>query len=239
MASRRTLQKEATRDHLYATALHLFEARGYEAVSIDDIVRATGVARGTFYFHFARKDDLLLEMIRRSDQHIVGKMESVAIGRPLPEALRATTDGFADVWTERRPLLPHAGAVALRRIAEVESEREREPLRIHLVRHVEAAVKAGELRSLLPVQMLADVFLLDVFAALMAWAILPAPAPDLRVVLAAVIDLFLHGARGAPAVSAPAAAARAPAPGAPPAPTREAAPSAQRSPRRPRRADTR
>jgi hypothetical protein len=100
-------------------------------------------------------------------------------------------------------------------------------------------VKAGELRSLLPVQMLADVFLLDVFAALMAWAILPAPAPELRVVLAAVIDLFLHGARGAPAVSAPAAAARGPAPGARPALTREAAPSAPRSPRRPRRADTR
>jgi AcrR family transcriptional regulator len=231
MASRRTLQKEATRDHLYATALQLFEERGYESVSIDDIVRATGVARGTFYFHFARKDDLLLEMIRRSDQHIVGKMAAVVPGRPLREALLATTDGFADVWTERRPLLPHAGAVALRRIAEVEAEREREPLRIHLVRHVEAAVKAGELRAALPTQMLADVFLLDVFAALMAWAILPAPAPELRLVLAAVIDLFLHGARGAPApeVTATATAALSVAP----------ASSGARSPRRPRRADTR
>jgi AcrR family transcriptional regulator len=227
MASRRTLQKEATRDHLYATALRLFEERGYESVSIDDIVRATGVARGTFYFHFARKDDLLLEMIRRSDQHIVGKMEAVAPGRPLREALLATTDGFADVWTDRRPLLPHAGAVALRRIAEVEAEREREPLRIHLVRHVEAAVRAGELRAALPTQMLADVFLLDVFAALMAWAILPAPAPELRLVLAAVIDLFLHGARGAPAPEVTATASAAP------------ASSGARSPRRPRRADTR
>jgi AcrR family transcriptional regulator len=229
MASRRTLQKEATRDHLYATALQLFEERGYQSVSIDDIVRATGVARGTFYFHFARKDDLLLEMIRRSDQHIVGKMETVVPGRPLREALLATTDGFADVWTDRRPLLPHAGAVALRRIAEVEAEREREPLRIHLVRHVEAAVKAGELRAALPAQMLADVFLLDVFAALMAWAILPAPAPALRVVLAAVIDLFLHGARGAPAPEVTATAAASAAPGS----------SDVRSPRRPRRADTR
>jgi AcrR family transcriptional regulator len=232
MASRRTLQKEATRDHLYATALQLFEERGYQSVSIDDIVRATGVARGTFYFHFARKDDLLLEMIRRSDQHIVGKMEAVVPGRPLREALLATTDGFADVWTDRRPLLPHAGAVALRRIAEVEAEREREPLRIHLVRHVEAAVKAGELRAALPTQMLADVFLLDVFAALMAWAILPAPAPELRVVLAAVIDLFLHGARGAPA---PAPAVTATATAVPSAP----ASSGARSPRRPRPADTR
>ena len=197
MASRRTLQKEATRDHLYAVALQLFEDRGYEQVSIDDIVRTADVARGTFYFHFPRKDDVLIEMIRRSDRHIVGKIAAVPAGRPLQDALQATTDGFADTWRPRRGLLPHAGAVALRRIAEVSEEREREPLRIELVKYVAAAVAAGELASPLPAQMLADVFLLDVFAALMAWAGFGPSGPDLPQVMAGVIDLFLHGARAA------------------------------------------
>jgi AcrR family transcriptional regulator len=195
-ASRRTLQKEATRDHLYTAALRLFEERGYEQVNIDDIVRAADVARGTFYFHFPRKDDVLIELIRRSDRHIVSKMAAVGANQPLLEALQATTDGFADVWADRRALLPHAGAVGLRRIAEVSHEREQEPLRIELVKHVAAAVAAGELRSPLPAQMLADVFLLDVFAALMAWAMLGPPPPDLRQVMGGVIELFLHGARG-------------------------------------------
>jgi hypothetical protein len=42
--------------------------------------------------------------------------------------------------------------------------------------------------------MLADVFLLNVFAALMAWA--ETGEPSLDVVMPGVIDLFLRGAEG-------------------------------------------
>jgi hypothetical protein len=42
--------------------------------------------------------------------------------------------------------------------------------------------------------MLADVFLLNVFASLMAWA--EAGEPSLDVVMPGVIDLFLRGAEG-------------------------------------------
>jgi AcrR family transcriptional regulator len=194
MATQRDLQKEATREQLFSRALALFDERGYDAVSIDDIARAAEVARGTFYFHFPRKDDILIELIRRSDRHIVGRMAAVRRGRPLRSVLKATTDAFAEVWEPRRALLPHAGAVALRRIAEVEAIRNQEPLRLELVKHVAAALEAGELRSNLPAQMLADVFLLNVFAALMAWA--STGAPGLAIIMPAVIDLFLHGAAG-------------------------------------------
>jgi AcrR family transcriptional regulator len=192
MATRRVLQKEATREHLFTQAMRLFEARGYEAVAVEDIVREAEVARGTFYFHFPKKDDVLLELIARSDAHILGRMAAARKGKSIRAVLRATTDAFAESWRDRRAILPHAGAVALRRIAEVEHERDRQPLRLALATHVSAAIAAGELRSTLPAQMLADVFLLDVFAALMAWARTGQPALD--VVLAGVIDLFLRGA---------------------------------------------
>src|SRR5205814_2233223 len=106
--------------------------------------------------------------IARSDRHIVARMAEPRRAKGFRAVLRATTAAFAEVWRERRALLPHAGAVALRRIAEVEEERERQPLRLALVGHVDAAIAAGELRPKLPAQMLADVFLLHVFAALMA-----------------------------------------------------------------------
>jgi AcrR family transcriptional regulator len=195
MATRRVLQKEATREHLFTQAMRLFEARGYEQVAVEDIVREAEVARGTFYFHFPRKDDVLLELIARSDAHILARMAAAPkgkAGKSIRGVLRATTDAFAESWRDRRAILPHAGAVALRRIAEVEHERDRQPLRLALATHVTAAIAAGELRSSLPAQILADVFLLDVFAALMAWA--RTGQPGLEVVLAGVIDLFLKGA---------------------------------------------
>ncbi|MBZ0238320.1 MAG: TetR/AcrR family transcriptional regulator [Deltaproteobacteria bacterium] len=200
MARQRDLQREATRELLFTTALALFDERGYDAVGIDDIVARARVARGTFYFHFPQKDDVLIELIRRSDAHIVGTISRTAAvrrGKPLRAVLGATTDAFAEVWTDKRALLPHAGAVALRRIAAVEAARDQQPLRLELVKHVAAAVRSGELRAKLPAQILADMFLLNVFAALMAWSAAATPPLPLPTILGGVIDLFLHGAAGA------------------------------------------
>lgn len=55
-----------TRRKLIRTALELWNERGFESafdeITAEDIARAAGVSKGTFYFHFARKDELLLEM---------------------------------------------------------------------------------------------------------------------------------------------------------------------------------
>jgi TetR/AcrR family transcriptional repressor of uid operon len=191
VASARTLQKEETREALFGCAMRLFDERGYDGVSVEDIVRAAGVARGTFYVHFPAKDDVLIELIRRSDATITARMKAAG-KKPLRAILRATTAAFADNWRERRALLPHAGAVAMRRIAMVAEARDAQPLRVELVRHVDAALAAGEISAALPAQMLADIFLLDVFAALMAWA--NSGAPALEIVMEGMIELFLHGA---------------------------------------------
>jgi len=46
------------------TAITLFREKGYEAVTIADIVDAAGIGRSTFYKHFANKKDLFIECIR-------------------------------------------------------------------------------------------------------------------------------------------------------------------------------
>ena len=194
MPTLRAQQKQATRELLFDVAMRLYERHGYDAVNVDDIVRESGVARGTFYFHYDSKEDVLYEAVRRGEVEIAARMAAVAPGRPLREVLQATCDGFADVWGGRRGLVGEAGAVGMRRIVSALEEREADPLRLELVKHVERALAARELRSVLPAQMLADVFLLDVFAALMAWARTGEPA--LELVMEAVIDLFLRGAEG-------------------------------------------
>jgi AcrR family transcriptional regulator len=51
----------ATRRALVAAALSQFADKGVEATSIDEITAAADVAKGTFYVHFQRKQDVLLE----------------------------------------------------------------------------------------------------------------------------------------------------------------------------------
>lgn len=43
------------------TALRLFVERGYEQVSVDDILRAANISKGTFYHYFDSKEELLAE----------------------------------------------------------------------------------------------------------------------------------------------------------------------------------
>jgi len=202
MATLRSQQKEATRALLFDVAMRLFERDGYAAVNIDDIVRESAVARGTFYFHYQSKEDILYEAVRQGEREIVARMAEVGPERPFRDVLQATCDAFAAIWGKRRDLLGDAGAVGMRRIVSVAREREEEPLRLELVKHVERALAGRQLSSTLPAQMLADVFLLDVFAALMAWA--ATGTPDLAVVMPAVIELFLRGAEGFGTPPAPA-----------------------------------
>jgi len=44
-------------------ALNVFAAQGYHATSVTDLVKAAGVARGTFYLYFDSKDSLFLELL--------------------------------------------------------------------------------------------------------------------------------------------------------------------------------
>lgn len=49
-----------TRDRLAAAALYLFEARGYDATTVEDIARAAGVSHMTFFRYFPTKESVLL-----------------------------------------------------------------------------------------------------------------------------------------------------------------------------------
>ncbi|MCZ8511166.1 FAD-dependent oxidoreductase [Paenibacillus filicis] len=53
------------REYMMETALRLFVERGYEQVSVDDIISATHTSKGTFYHYFKGKDEILREIPRR------------------------------------------------------------------------------------------------------------------------------------------------------------------------------
>jgi AcrR family transcriptional regulator len=81
-----------TRQQLVRAALDLWTERGFETgideTTVEEIVRAAGVTKGTFYFHFAHKEEILLEM--GWDTAAVANEEArrcLAAGRSLDDAL--------------------------------------------------------------------------------------------------------------------------------------------------------
>jgi AcrR family transcriptional regulator len=61
----RTKPKEVRREELMDAAERLFLNKGVAATSVDEIVAAADVAKGTFYIHFESKEQLLFALQRR------------------------------------------------------------------------------------------------------------------------------------------------------------------------------
>lgn len=58
-------RKVATREAIMNSALELFADRGYDAVRVEDVARAAGVSRATFYNHFSERDEVLGALFER------------------------------------------------------------------------------------------------------------------------------------------------------------------------------
>src|SRR5262245_15936685 len=55
----REKRKQELRGELISCAIALFEEKGLDAVSVDDIVGRCGIAKGTFYLYFKTKSELI------------------------------------------------------------------------------------------------------------------------------------------------------------------------------------
>jgi AcrR family transcriptional regulator len=70
-------RKQDSRERLLEAALSLFLDRGYYNVVVDDIVKAAGVGRITFYRHFSGKVDLAVELYKQLSSECMPLFRSI------------------------------------------------------------------------------------------------------------------------------------------------------------------
>lgn len=85
----RQLRADDTRKRLFAAASELFATRGYHATTVDAIAKRAGVAKGTFFVHFATKDAVITELVRIQTRQ-AKKARAAALPNGPLAALRAT-----------------------------------------------------------------------------------------------------------------------------------------------------
>ena len=71
-------QAIATRLKIFDTAVELFEKKGYDRVSINDICKKAGVSTGAFYHYFKSKDQVLREKFLEIDDFTRDLMEDIS-----------------------------------------------------------------------------------------------------------------------------------------------------------------
>jgi TetR/AcrR family transcriptional repressor of nem operon len=60
-----TLKSEIKADYLLDKGMEILWSKGYNATSVNDIVKAADVPKGSFYFYFASKEDFAVKAIQK------------------------------------------------------------------------------------------------------------------------------------------------------------------------------
>ena len=76
-------EPEVRKKEILDAAEKLFADRGYEAATVNDILDAVKIAKGTFYYYFKSKEEVLDALIDRRISEGVKKAEEI-IASPLP-----------------------------------------------------------------------------------------------------------------------------------------------------------
>ena len=113
MPRTKTAMSLDTKQRIADAALEQFHRKGYNGTSVQDLMSAVGAPKGTFYNHFASKEDLALDAVRRyGDQLGLAALADVASGTPRERIDRHLTGlvaaGLA-VAAERGCLMANLG----------------------------------------------------------------------------------------------------------------------------------
>ena len=57
----RKKQAEQTKKKIFETAVSLIKEKGYNNITISEICKTAGVAKGSFYVHYKSKEDIVRE----------------------------------------------------------------------------------------------------------------------------------------------------------------------------------
>jgi AcrR family transcriptional regulator len=190
-----------TRRELVHAALALWAERGFESgveeTTVEEIARAAGVTKGTFYFHFAHKEDILLE-IGWAAAGAMAKEAEAAMQRQRPAA--AIIDEVLASLARRVSRAPRAAVI--RATAEFARRPHDRPTRPDGVRSFRRAfvdvltyaVERGELPQAVDTHDVAALLESAAMDAMVSWAASGETAAVLRRTLQRRAEVILTGA---------------------------------------------
>ncbi|HWP79026.1 MAG TPA: TetR/AcrR family transcriptional regulator [Candidatus Acidoferrum sp.] len=77
-------EPEIRKNEILDVAEQLFETKGFDGTSTNDILEKAGIARGTLYYHFKSKEDIMDALIERIKTRIVSAATQVASDKDMP-----------------------------------------------------------------------------------------------------------------------------------------------------------
>jgi len=168
--SRRERRRLEIRERILETALFLFEAQGYEATTVTEIVRRADIAYGTFFNHFPSKLHLLREISDLALQDLFENVEEVrkrpgSFAEHLVTLFESSAERAEDKGPQMRELTGAMMALAFPETAGQDDRR----IRLAFRRILEDGLAAGEVREGIDLDTLTDVVVGTWYSMFLSW----------------------------------------------------------------------
>jgi len=175
---KRQLAAQKTRRRIIEAAEKLIREKGFEAVGVSDIAREAGVAKGSFYTYFKRKEDVVAEITHIKFMAVEERAKAAGdvcaqISSFLTESMKYIVDTGVNICQQW-----------LKNVVEPQDEQGKAKLRYDtdvIRRALTSAVERGELKPETPVDALAESIAAAYYGAVVLWAITDGKADPMRI----------------------------------------------------------
>ncbi len=197
---RRERKRQRMASHISATAFELFESRGYDAVSMEQIAEVADVAKATLYNYFPVKEALIAHRFREDvAEGMTERANALSAHRTFDARMRYLLNESAVWHSERRAYLPqYLRFLTSQRHYGSEPGQDTQyhsDTRQILTAMFHAAQQSGEVANTQSAAQIACSFEYLLFGAVSAW--LNDPGTSLCERFLAAFDLLMHGVASA------------------------------------------
>ncbi|MEW6554100.1 MAG: TetR/AcrR family transcriptional regulator [Actinomycetota bacterium] len=159
--TKRKQQRIETRQRIFDTAMGLFTRKGYTKVSVNDICEKAGVSKGTFYYHFKSKSQVLSEHFLKIDDFYTVLIEQLNKEEKSPtrRLVTFTTKSFSyvnDLGVKITKIIWHSQINPLEKKPDMANPRR--PVYGILEQLIREGQEQGELRRDVSAETMADLY---------------------------------------------------------------------------------
>ncbi|OTY78871.1 TetR family transcriptional regulator [Bacillus thuringiensis serovar vazensis] len=190
----RETRKKELKELIFLKAVQLFQERGYENVTVQDITTACGIAKGTFFNYFPKKENILLFL---GDSQIELWNESLKTYENVEhpkERIKLVLGDLLDRFTGHSDLMKHAVFEIIKSNYLVENElKSIQQLQEGLSSIITEAKEAGKLISQWDINIITSTVMSTYFYTLMSHSLLHGNEINAKNILNQQLDVVWEG----------------------------------------------
>jgi AcrR family transcriptional regulator len=155
-------QRQQREELILQTAAEVLLEKGYHEMNMEEVAARIGIAKGTLYLHFPRKEDLVLALLEQQMQDILQSVRQAAIA---PGSARSRLECLLQISYTRmkgqrgRILYALFGAVELRPLLRERHHTMLEQLTTTLERLMDEGKSSGEFDTAIPTPIMLHTFI--------------------------------------------------------------------------------